>query len=44
VSELVTTRIRDAAGRLHLANLGENLEALVARAESSTMGYWSSWT
>ncbi len=39
MSELVTTRIRDAAGRLHLANLGENLEALVARAESSTMGY-----
>ena len=39
MSELVTTRIRDAAGRLHLANLGENLEALVARAEASTMGY-----
>jgi DNA replication protein DnaC len=39
VSELVTTRIRDAATRLHLANLGENLEALVTRAESSTMGY-----
>ena len=39
MSELVTTRIRDAAARLHLANLGENLEALVARAESSTMGY-----
>ena len=39
MSELVTTRIRDAAARLHLANVGENLEALVARAESSTMGY-----
>ena len=39
MSELVTTRIRDAATRLHLANLGENLETLVARAESSTMGY-----
>ena len=39
MSELVTTRIRDAASRLHLANLGENLEALVTRAEASTMGY-----
>lgn len=39
MSELVTARIRDAAGRLHLANLGENLEALVARAEGVTMGY-----
>ena len=39
MSELVTTRIRDAATTLHLANLGENLEALVARAEASTMGY-----
>ena len=39
MSELVTTRIREAAARLHLANVGENLEALVARAESSTMGY-----
>ena len=39
MSELITTRIREAAGRLHLANLGENLEALVARAEASTMGY-----
>ncbi len=44
MSELVTTRIRDAASRLHLANLGENLDALVARAEGATMGYWSSWT
>ena len=39
MSALVTTRIRDAATRLHLTNLGENLEPLVARAESSTMGY-----
>jgi DNA replication protein DnaC len=39
MSELVTTRIRDAAVRLHLANLGENLETLVARAETATMGY-----
>ena len=39
MSELVTARIRDAAGRLHLANLAENLEALVERAEATTMGY-----
>jgi DNA replication protein DnaC len=39
VTELLTTRIREAATRLHLANLGENLDALVARAEGSTMGY-----
>ncbi len=39
MSELVITRVRDAAARLHLANLTENLEALVARAEGATMGY-----
>ena len=39
MSELLTTRIRDAARRLHLANLAENLEALVERAEATTMGY-----
>jgi DNA replication protein DnaC len=39
MSELVTTRVRDAAARLHLANLGENLEALLTRAEATTMGY-----
>jgi DNA replication protein DnaC len=39
MSELVTARIRDAAGRLHLANLADNLETLVARAEQATMGY-----
>ena len=39
MSELLTTRIRDAAGRLHLANLSENLEGLVERAEATTMGY-----
>jgi DNA replication protein DnaC len=39
VSELITTRIREAATRLRLANLDENLEALVTRAEGTTMGY-----
>jgi DNA replication protein DnaC len=39
VSELVATRIREHAERLRLAHLGENLEALVARAEQQTMGY-----
>jgi len=39
MSELVTTRVREAARRLHLANLEENLDALVGRAEGATMGY-----
>lgn len=39
MSELLTTRIREAARRLHLANLEENLESLVDRAEATTMGY-----
>ena len=39
MSELVATRIREHAERLRLAHLGENLEALVARAEQATMGY-----
>ena len=39
MSELLTTRIREAARRLHLSNLEENLDALVARAETTTMGY-----
>jgi DNA replication protein DnaC len=39
MSELVTTRVKEAARRLHLANLEENLDALVARAEGATMGY-----
>jgi DNA replication protein DnaC len=39
VSELVATRIREHAERLRLAHLGENLDALVARAEQATMGY-----
>jgi DNA replication protein DnaC len=38
VSELVATRIREHAERLRLAHLGENLDALVARAEQATMG------
>jgi DNA replication protein DnaC len=39
MSELLTTRIREAARRLHLGNLEENLDALLARAETTTMGY-----
>jgi DNA replication protein DnaC len=39
MTELLTTRIRTAADRLHLANLSENLESLVERAEATTMGY-----
>src|SRR5262249_62235849 len=39
MSELLTTRVRDSATRLHLANLAENLDVLVDRAEASTMGY-----
>jgi DNA replication protein DnaC len=39
MSELVCARIKEAAHRLHLAHLGENIEDLVTRAEASTMGY-----
>jgi len=39
MSELVATRIREHAERLRLAHLGENLEALITRAEQQTMGY-----
>lgn len=39
MSELLTTRVREAAHRLHLANLEENLDTMVERAEASTMGY-----
>jgi DNA replication protein DnaC len=39
MSELVTTRIKEAATRLHLAHLEDNVESLVARAEAATMGY-----
>jgi hypothetical protein len=44
VSELVATRIREHAERLRLAHLGENLEALVTRAEQATMGTSTSST
>jgi IstB-like ATP binding protein len=37
--ELTATRVREHAERLHLPHLGENLDALVARAEAKTMGY-----
>jgi DNA replication protein DnaC len=39
MSELVTTRIKDAARRLHLANLEESLDALTERAAATEMGY-----
>lgn len=39
MSELTADRIRAHAERLHLANLGGELEALVARAEAAQMGY-----
>jgi DNA replication protein DnaC len=39
VSELVATRIREHAERLHLANLTSNLDQLVTRAEQASMGY-----
>jgi DNA replication protein DnaC len=39
MSELVATRIREHAERLHLANLTSNLDQLVARAEQASMGY-----
>jgi DNA replication protein DnaC len=39
VSELTAERIRSHAERLHLANLGGELESLVARAEAAQMGY-----
>jgi DNA replication protein DnaC len=39
MSELVSTRVKEAARRLHLANLEENLDTLVTRAEGATMGY-----
>jgi hypothetical protein len=37
MSELVSTRVKEAARRLHLANLEENLDTLVTRAEGATM-------
>jgi DNA replication protein DnaC len=39
MSELVASRVREHAERLHLPHLGENLDALVTRAEQATMGY-----
>jgi DNA replication protein DnaC len=39
MSELVATRIREHAERLHLANLTSNLDQLVARAEQASIGY-----
>lgn len=39
MSELLSSRVREVARRLHLGNLDENLEALLARAEGTTMGY-----
>jgi DNA replication protein DnaC len=39
MSELVTTRIRSHADTLKLPGLAENVDALVSRAESDTMGY-----
>jgi hypothetical protein len=39
MSELVATRIREHAERLHLANLTSNLDQLVTWAEQATMGY-----
>jgi DNA replication protein DnaC len=39
MSELVATRVREHAERLHLGNLSANLDTLVSRAEAKTMGY-----
>jgi DNA replication protein DnaC len=39
VSELVALRIKEAAERLHLANLQDNLSHLCERADATQMGY-----
>jgi DNA replication protein DnaC len=39
VSELVTTRVRDAAGKLGLPNLVASLEQFAKRADTQAMGY-----
>jgi DNA replication protein DnaC len=39
MSELITTRVKEAAHRLHLTNLEGSLDGLLERAEASTMGY-----
>jgi hypothetical protein len=44
MSELVATRIREHAERLHLGNLTANLDTLLTRAEAKTMATWSSST
>ena len=39
MSELISLRIKEAATRLHLANLEDNLTTLCERADSSQLGY-----
>jgi hypothetical protein len=39
MNELIGTRIRDHAARLALPHLAENLDGLLDRAETDTMGY-----
>ena len=39
MSELISLRIKEAATRLHLANLEDNLATLCERADSSQLGY-----
>ena len=39
MSELVTTRVRDAAAKLGLPNLAGNLEQFTQRADDASMGY-----
>jgi DNA replication protein DnaC len=39
MSELLCTRIRESAARLHLSNLEEQLESLTERADATSMGY-----
>lgn len=39
MNELISTRIRGHATRLMLPHLAENLEGLLGRAETDTMGY-----
>ncbi len=39
MSELISLRIKEAATRLHLANLEDNLTTLCERADSGQLGY-----
>lgn len=39
MSELLCTRIRESASRLHLSNLQEQVETLAERADATSMGY-----